>query len=201
MNYQVITGGIGIATDTKLKLAQAFKTLLETMPLNKVTIDILTQRADVTRNTFYYHFEDIYALLEWTLQHDVLDQLAHYRQLNTWQGGLDVALDYIADNRQFCRHLFQSVGRDLLEQSLYAISSEMVEGVVLDIQPDVAPFLKDAITNFYGWALVMQFVQWLNADLAEPKATVIQRVELMLNGSVELALKNGQQLSQFGQTD
>ncbi|WP_225352135.1 TetR-like C-terminal domain-containing protein [Secundilactobacillus similis] len=72
---------------------------------------------------------------------------------------------------------------------------------MLDIQPDVAPFLKDAITNFYGWALVMQFVQWLNADLAEPKATVIQRVELMLNGSVELALKNGQQLSQFGQTD
>lgn len=194
-------GGIGIATDTKLKLAQSFKSLLEIMPLNKVTIDLLTQRANVTRNTFYYHFEDIYALLEWTLQHDVLDQLTHYRQLNSWRGGLDVALDYIADNQQFCRHLVQSVGRDLLEQSLYAISSQMVEGVVLDVQPDVAPFLKNAITNFYGWALVMQFVQWLNSDLAEPKATMIQRVELMLNGSVELALKNGQQLSQFGQTD
>jgi hypothetical protein len=42
-------------------------------------------------------------------------------------------------------------------------------------------------------------VQWLANDLKEPKAAVVQRAEIMLRGGIDNAIKNGQELSGFGQ--
>ena len=50
---------------TKRALASALKELLEHKPLNKITIADITEQCGVNRQTFYYHFQDIYALLEW----------------------------------------------------------------------------------------------------------------------------------------
>ncbi|ANZ62448.1 transcriptional regulator [Secundilactobacillus paracollinoides] len=190
------------AQATKWKLAEALKTLMATTPFNKITIELLTQQAQVTRNTFYYHFEDLYALLEWTFQREIVDQLSdHYLRVNRWQDGYRLILAYIADNRELCLKSFHSLARDILENTLYDVASRMVAAVVLDVDAHVQPALRDAIVNFFGWALVMQLVQWLANGLAEPQEALVKRAETVLDGSVANAIHNGQKLSDFGQTD
>ena len=44
-------------------LAAAAVSLLEERPLDKITVRDITDRCGLTRNTFYYHFQDIYDLL------------------------------------------------------------------------------------------------------------------------------------------
>ena len=51
---------------TKRALAASLKKLLERAPLDKITIQDLVDDAEVSRKTFYYHFQDIYALMEWS---------------------------------------------------------------------------------------------------------------------------------------
>ena len=87
---------------------------------------------------------------------------------------------------------FRSVGRDLLENFLYSAASSMVRGVVEDVDPQAPAVLEQSIVNFYGWALVMQVVQWLRNDLQEAPADLIRRAEIMLDGSVANAIKNSQ---------
>lgn len=53
---------------TKQELSSALKKLMETKPLNRITIRELVEACGVNRKTFYYHFEDIYSLLKWTLE-------------------------------------------------------------------------------------------------------------------------------------
>ena len=84
---------------TKRALASALKELLEHKPLNKITIADITEQCGVNRQTFYYHFQDIYALLEWIYTTDAQRLLEGKRDGDTWQQGFLQVLKYIRDNR------------------------------------------------------------------------------------------------------
>lgn len=49
---------------TKLLIMNAFKQLIETKRLEKITVKEITDIACINKTTFYRHFEDIYALVD-----------------------------------------------------------------------------------------------------------------------------------------
>ena len=48
---------------TQTKLANALKELMETKPLDTITVKELTEKVGINRQTFYYHYKNIYDLL------------------------------------------------------------------------------------------------------------------------------------------
>ncbi|WP_238704188.1 TetR family transcriptional regulator [Companilactobacillus mishanensis] len=66
--------------DTKRQLATTLKELMLIVPVDKITINQLTKRAGVARNTFYYHFDDINGLLEWIFAIEIVEQLGTYKK-------------------------------------------------------------------------------------------------------------------------
>ena len=53
---------------TKRALGASLKKLLLQKPLNKITISDIAEECGISRMTFYYHFKDIYDLVEWTCE-------------------------------------------------------------------------------------------------------------------------------------
>lgn len=53
---------------TKRALETSLKNLLLKKPVNKITINDITEDCGVNRATFYYHFKDIYDLIEWSCE-------------------------------------------------------------------------------------------------------------------------------------
>lgn len=51
---------------TKRALAESLKKLLLEKPLDRITVSDITEDCGVSRMTFYYHFKDVYDLIEWT---------------------------------------------------------------------------------------------------------------------------------------
>ncbi|MCX2454995.1 TetR/AcrR family transcriptional regulator [Lacticaseibacillus nasuensis] len=178
------------STDTKLRLAHTLRAMMATTALDHITISALTKQAGVTRNTFYYHFEDIYSLLAWVYEQEIIVQMAKYAQITEWQKALRMLLDYIEENREFCVASFHSVGRDLLEQLLATVADALVRGVVNDADASLPKPLTDDICNFYGLAIVAQIIQWLMHGLAEPKTAIVHRCDIMLTGAVQNAIHN-----------
>lgn len=84
---------------TKRRLANALRELLRTKPLEKIRIHDLTDRCDIHRQTFYYHFDDIYALFAWCVQQDAETLPARLSQFPSWQKALCDLLEYTAENR------------------------------------------------------------------------------------------------------
>ena len=181
---------------TKTLLATTLKDMMQTMDLDHVTIEELTRRAGVTRNTFYYHFDDIYSLLKWIYDQEVVAELRAHAQFDEWQQAYRVLLDYISDNQAFCIASFHSVARDLFEKLLVAVSEEMVQRVIHDADADVPPKIAKDITDFYGLAIVAQVIKWLMDGLTEDKESLIQRADIMLRGGIANAIKNGRE--QYG---
>ena len=69
---------------TKRALEASLKKLLLQKPLNKITINDITEDCGVNRMTFYYHFKDIYDLVDWILVEDASKILEGRQSFETW---------------------------------------------------------------------------------------------------------------------
>ena len=63
---------------TRQAIRIALISLLSEKELSDITISELSARAQVNRKTFYYHFEDIFSLLKWTLDQEAMCMFGKY---------------------------------------------------------------------------------------------------------------------------
>ena len=73
---------------TKRQLSVSLQKLLVQNQLDKITIQDLVNEAQVSRKTFYYHFQDIYDLLEWTLVDEGKKLLTERQGEDGWKNNL-----------------------------------------------------------------------------------------------------------------
>ena len=97
---------------TKQQLAHILKELMETKPLEKISVQEVTEKAELNRQTFYYHFEDIYDLLKWTLEREAIELLYDREEESLWKEGFRDLLLYLDKNRAFARNAIHSLGRE-----------------------------------------------------------------------------------------
>ena len=86
---------------TKKTIANAFKSLMETEEYEGITITDITDKCDLNRLTFYYHFKDKIDLLRWIFNDDVVKPAKESISAEDWQGRLDRILDEMYDRKDF----------------------------------------------------------------------------------------------------
>ena len=86
---------------TKRALEQSLKNLLREKPLSKITISDITEDCGISRMTFYYHFKDIYDLVEWACMEDAAKALANKKTYDTWQQGFIQIFHAVRENKVF----------------------------------------------------------------------------------------------------
>ena len=122
--------------ETKRAMAFSLKRLMVRKPLDKISIREITEGCGVNRQTFYYHFRDIYDLLEWMYQQEAVSLLAQYEGVLLWQDGLPQLLRYLRDNRDICLCTLRSLGhehlRHFFQQNVYDIIRYTVEDLTRD---------------------------------------------------------------------
>ncbi len=67
------TGGVTMADRTKLWIAEQMRELMKKKPIDQIRITEICSAAGIDRSTFYYHFEDKYALVAWIFYHTLAD--------------------------------------------------------------------------------------------------------------------------------
>ena len=80
---------------TKNALEESLKKFLLQKPLDKITISDLTTDCGISRMAFYYHFKDIYDLVEWSCIEDASRALQGKKTYDTWQEGLQQIFEAI----------------------------------------------------------------------------------------------------------
>ena len=89
------------SNQTKRLLAQSLMDLMTTTPLEKISVNDIVDHAGVGRNTFYYHFEDKYDLVNWYFQSGVTQFLVERSAYASWNALLEAVEDYLLENKVF----------------------------------------------------------------------------------------------------
>ena len=98
-----------MAQTTKRALEASLKKLLLRKPLNKITINDITEDCGVNRMTFYYHFKDIYDLVDWILVEDATEALEGHQDYETWSDAFRDMLEKVQANRVLVLNVYPSV--------------------------------------------------------------------------------------------
>jgi Transcriptional regulator len=176
---------------TKKVLAESLKKLMATKPLNKITIRDITDDCKLNRQTFYYHFQDVYDLLSWIYQEEAIAQLRKHNDFRTWQEDFLDLFHYIESTRAFSLCAFHSIGRDRLEHFLYTVTYCYIQNVVNKMAGDlpVTEKSKNFVANFYTIAFIGIVIQWLQNGMSDSPEDIIAALSVTVEGNMRGAIE------------
>jgi probable dihydroxyacetone kinase regulator len=176
---------------TKKALAASLKHLLTQKTLDKITVIDIARDCDVNRQTFYYHFHDIYDLVEWTFLNESTRALGADKTYETWQQGFLKIFDYVLDNKALIGNLYHSAGKAHLERYLYRETYHLLMEVVrskaagLPVRDDEMAFLA----HLYQYAFAGILLAWIRSGMKQEPADVIGKLHVAIHGNMEAALE------------
>ena len=181
--------------NTKKSLAASLKKLACEKPFSKITVSDLIRDCGVNRKTFYYHFEDIYALLQWMLEQEAIDVVRDSNLSNDYADSFFFAIDYIKKNRRFLQNLYHSLGRGELKSFFYddfiGIVGKIVDDAEKSAKINVSDEYKKFVTEFYTEAFAGSVLGMIDNDLLleNPEKEVLF-LKSIIRFSIPAALKN-----------
>lgn len=176
---------------TKRALEASLKNLMLQKPLDKITIQDIANDCEINRMTFYYHFHDIYELVEWSCVEDATRALQGKKTYDTWQEGFLHIFEAVFANRPFIMNVYHSVSRDQIEIYLYKLTYPLLMGVVEEKSTGlkVCQADKEFIADFYKYAFVGLMLDWIRKDMKEDPRKIVDRLSMLLHENITKALK------------
>ena len=166
----------------KQRLADALKAEMSEKPLDKITVRSLTERCGVNRQTFYYHFDDIYDLLKWIYGHEIIALLENVESADTWKESLMLFFNYLDENTQFCRNTLNSAGYTHLRTLFRGIINEIVKKYILFFTDGVFPDadFMDFLINYYTISIGSVAESYLRGELHQTPSMIVKYLEQII---------------------
>jgi len=177
---------------TKIALANSLKKFLSKKSLDKITIVDLVEDCGVNRQTFYYHFRNIYDLIEWIYTTETSRALGGKKTYQTWEQGFLQIFEYVLENKFFVLRTYNSISREHLENYLYDVTYDLLMGVVEEKAKNFSGDFKDKkfIADFYKYAFVGVMLEWIREGMKDKPDYIVDRIYGIIQGDIEKALSN-----------
>ena len=155
-----------MANTTKQALEESLKHMLLKKPLDKITIRDITEDCGVSRMAFYYHFKDIYDLVEWACIEDASKALQGKKTYETWQ--------------------------EQMERFLYQLTYGLIRGVVEEQSRGTAVSEEDKsfIAEFYKYSFVGVMLDWIRQGMTDDPQVLTGKISAAMRGSIANAIRN-----------
>jgi len=177
---------------TKIEIAKSFLELLEEKNLNKITIEDISERADINRQTFYYHFRDIIDLMEWIWLEGEKRLFKDEYSFDTWEPRFIAVCKEFQKYRTFVMNVYRNAPTDLLTTHLYNLVYPMIYKVVKEKAVDYIVKEEEIkfISDFYKYAFVALVMDWIRNNMEENPETIVKKVGILLQGTINHSLNN-----------
>jgi AcrR family transcriptional regulator len=176
---------------TERAIHEAFVELLSKKALDRITVRDITEQAGISRNTFYYHYQDVPALLEDILEKDADRVIAEYPRLNSIEECLEAAMQFARANRRIIMHIFNS-GSSTNIASLWRVCEHVITTYADTVLPDVPISEGDRMLfiRYHKCACFGLVTDWINSGMKEDYVEGMRRICELKKGSAELIIKN-----------
>lgn len=184
---------------TKQQLSDALRKKMAVKLLSKITVQELTAECGLNRQTFYYHFNDIYDLLHWTYERDS-EQLVQERvTADTWQASLRIVLRYIEENREMCLSALRSMQHYFLTKFLYTEVKPLTEDLIIQMADGFAyaERFKKFLAHFYTITISALIVDWIDdmkTDVHLSADELVEMIGIAMDGHLPAAIERYRKL-------
>ena len=172
---------------TKMAIKATFIRLLNEKPLSQITVKDIVEECGVNRNSFYYHFQDIPALVEEIVTEEADRIIAEYPSIDSVETCLNVALEFARKNRRAILHIHNSVNRAIYEQYLWKVCRHVVTayGNVIFKDKPIVDGDKEVLLRFYECECFGVVMEWMDSGMNEGMQERVKRLCELRRGLTE----------------
>lgn len=170
-----------MANFTRKAIKETFIALLEERPLSEITVKTVVETCGVNRNTFYYHFRDLPALIEEIIRDEAEAIIRKYPSVNSFVQCFDALIEFASHRKRAIMHIYRSVSREEFERNLMMVSEYFVSSYIDTAlaQKNIHQEDVKAVTRYYKCVAFGLVIDWLNNGMAEEQAQSVRRIFLL----------------------
>jgi probable dihydroxyacetone kinase regulator len=170
-----------------LLLAESFKEIAVTKPIEKITIKEITDRAGVIRPTFYNHFQDKYELMEWIIQTELISPMKPLLKEYKFQEALNLPFDALLSNREYYNQASKLEGQNSFD-SIMRLSLRDMLMHFLNIKKlsETVPYewmSVELLAEFYSESLAYLMITWIKSGMKVPKEELADGVIFVMSNA------------------
>ena len=176
---------------TRKAITEGFIELLNERPFDKISVVDIAEKCGITRNTFYYYYADIYALVDELFRAETDRILSREARYDSWQDAFLQVTAFARANRRAIFHLYNSMNRDRVEKYLYDV---VLAGMTSSIREEAEGLsVPEAdirtLSVFYTAALLGLMTKWLQDGMKDDVDAYIADIGRLLEGNIRLTLE------------
>ncbi len=158
-------------------ITQSLMKLLETKPFNKITVRDIVEDCGISRNTFYYHFEDIPSLLNSIFMETANEIISRKTDTESLEDCIDMAMDYVRNNRRIVMNIYRSSSREIFEKNLTRICEYSIDAYIgrLHSRLDLCEEDRQIIKRIMGSVAFGLVIDWLNQNMSYDMSEQLRR--------------------------
>jgi AcrR family transcriptional regulator len=181
---------------TRRAIREAFIQMLNQRPLDKITVKDIVAACEINRNTFYYYYTDLFAVLSEIFQSELQKVIDADDASRSWEECFLSAAQFALENRTAIYHVYNSVRRENLEEYLYAVAGSVMNRYVQRESEHIRASESDKrlISNFYQSALTEMVLHWISGGMKEDPEDTVGRIGQLFDGNISLSLRRSEQM-------
>lgn len=166
-----------LSLKTKQSLAAALKNTMKSKKLSKITVTELCTVCNVNRKTFYYHFQDVYALLKWMLEQEAIEVVKNFDLVVNTEEAIRFVMDYVDQNRPIINGALDSMGYEEIKRFFYNDLFSVIYGAIEQSESELLVTLdsqfKNFLVAFYTEASAGLLIEWTKNSMTQDRETVL----------------------------
>ncbi len=184
---------LGCSYSTQLKLANSLKELMTTQNFDKLSVSDITNHCSLHRQTFYYHFEDKYELLDWIVYKELIEPLVDGFTFDNMYDRFMKLFTTMVDEKKFYLNalkidvddMSRYISRLAYEQFMLVIDCiEKNTGVKSDRDENVM------FAEFLGYGFVGLVFGWAQRGMKDSPEVMTKRLERIINNLKHIAVES-----------
>jgi len=182
-----------MANFTRQAIMDACIRLLGRKSLNKITVRDIVEECGISRNSFYYHFEDVPSLLKAIMVEKSDAIIEEHAETGSLIDCLRIASEFITNNKKAMLNVYKHSDRALFEQTLEEVCRHTIRSYFMAIQDELKddPELRNMseedkliIERFLTDALFGSIINWLNHDMEYNLIEQFVRSNFLYHGKI-----------------
>lgn len=174
--------------NTKKTIADSLKKLMKTKTFSKITVSEIINDCKLNRKTFYYHFDDIYALLKWMFENEAVEVVKQFDLIVDYEEALTFITNYIEENDYIINCAYDSIGREEMKRFFFTDFYELTKSIIDSAQKETGCSLnddyKEFLCNFYTEALAGILIDWIKTRDKRNKEKITKYIENTIKNSL-----------------
>ena len=180
---------------TRRVIREAFLELLNEKALGKITVKDITDRCGINRNTFYYHYQDIPALVEEICAMTVDRIVQEYPTLNSLEECLDASMKFMMEYKRAIMHIYNSDNRNTYVSFLWRVCEYTISTYVNTVFADseLAEEDRALIIRYHKCECFGMILDWISTGMKEEYLYGIRRICWLKKGSTEALIQRSRE--------